>query len=94
MIKVNRFEDLTCWKQARELRKLLYERMLVGYSKTALVFGRDKTLNQLLEILEPIFLSENLRKLLVERRFISADEKEKLHLACNRNRELVYSVAG
>jgi len=74
------------------LRKLLYDRQLVGYSKTSLAFSKDKTLSELLEIIKPIFLYGALLDLLIERNLISKEEKERLELACDKNRELIYFV--
>ncbi len=74
------------------LRKLLYDRQLVGYSKTSLVFSKDKTVSELLEIIKPIFLYGALLNLLIERNLISKEEKERLELACDKNRELIYFV--
>ncbi len=76
------------------LQKLFYERKLIGYSKTALVFGKDKSLDELLEDLRLIFVSETLQKLLMEKGLISAGEKSKLRLVCDSKRELIYSVSG
>ncbi|OGG00997.1 MAG: hypothetical protein A3F83_02265 [Candidatus Glassbacteria bacterium RIFCSPLOWO2_12_FULL_58_11] len=76
------------------MRKLLYDRRLVGYGKTSLVFGKDKTLDQLLEELKPVFTSEALRNLLLEKNLITAEEAAELRLACNKSRELIFSVTG
>ncbi|HUU27819.1 MAG TPA: hypothetical protein VM123_08405 [archaeon] len=76
------------------LRKLLYDRKLVGYSKTSLVFGKDKKLADLLEILRSIFITDALCNLLLEKKLIDVDEKGGLRLACNKNRELIYIVSG
>jgi|GEM_PF-2626742 len=76
------------------LRKLLYDRKLIGYSKTSLVFGKDKSLEELLEDLQPIFVSEALQNLLLEKQLVSAGEESKLRLVCDSKRELVYSVSG
>lgn len=48
----------------RQLHELLYQRKLVGYSKTSLVFGRDQSLSDVLVSLEPVFLSESVKALL------------------------------
>ena len=72
------------------MRKLLYDRKLVGYSKTALVFGRDRSIDQLLEDLKPIFGSESLCGLLRDYKLIEPGEAENLKLACNEKRELLY----
>lgn len=76
------------------LRKLLYDRKLIGYSKTSLVFGKNRALGELLEDLQPIFVSESLQNLLLEMKLISAGEESKLQLVCNSKRELIYSVSG
>ena len=76
------------------LHKLLYDRKLIGYSKTSLVFGKDKSLGEMLKDLQTIFVSEALQNLLLEKRLISAGEESKLQLVCNSKRELVYSVSG
>ncbi len=76
------------------LRKLLYDRKLIGYSKTSLVFGKDKSLEELLKDLQPIFVSEALQNLLLEKKLVSAGEESKLRLVCDSKRELVYSVSG
>lgn len=75
----------------RQLHDLLYDRKLVGYSKTSLVFGRDRTLAQVLESLNPIFLSEQIRAML-DNNFTVPPGAE-LHLGCTRERELVYVVS-
>ena len=74
----------------RQLHELLYERKLVGYSKTSLVFGRDRSLAQVLETLEPLFLSENICTLVAQRApEVGAAE---LRLGCTKGNELVYVV--
>ena len=75
-----------------QLKELLYNRKLIGYSATAMVFGRDRTLAQLFEDLQPIFLSDAVRELLVQGRYVGRDEVDKLRLACDKQRELVYQV--
>lgn len=75
------------------LKKLLYDRKLIGYSKTSLVFGKDKSLEELLEDLQPIFVSEALQKLLLEKKLVNSGEESKLRLVCDSKRELVYSVS-
>ncbi|MBW7997735.1 MAG: hypothetical protein FVQ81_14405 [Candidatus Glassbacteria bacterium] len=72
------------------LRKLLYDRKLVGYSKTSLVFGKNRTVGEVLEDLTPVFLSETVEELMVVSSLIEPGSAEKLGLACNVNRELVY----
>ncbi|MFH1070117.1 MAG: hypothetical protein V1794_10910 [Candidatus Glassbacteria bacterium] len=75
---------------SQALRKLLYDRKLVGYSKTSFVFGRDRSIDQLLEDLAPIFIAESLCGLMRERRLIEPGETERLKVACNDKRELIY----
>ena len=72
------------------LRKLLYERKLIGYSKTSLVFGKNRTVDEVLADLEPIFFSDAIKQLLISRGLIGPGEVGRLRLACNVRRELVY----
>jgi hypothetical protein len=83
----------TLYQINTQLKELLYNRKLIGYSATSMVFGRDKTLAQLLEDLQPIFLSDALRDLLVQDKYVGQGELESLRLACDNQRELVYSLA-
>ncbi len=76
------------------LRRLLYDRQLVGYSKTSLVFGPDRSLGELLEALRPLFLSEAMLGLLRELHLVTGEETGSLELASNPDRELVFRVAG
>jgi hypothetical protein len=76
------------------LHKLLYDRKLIGYSKTSLVFGKDKSLGEMLKDLQPVFVSEALQNLLLEKGLINAGEESKLQLVCNSKREMIYSVSG
>jgi len=78
---------------SNKLRELLYNRKLIGYSATTMVYGRDKTLAQLIEDLQPIFLSDDLCELLIQDRFVGRDELAGLRLACDKGRELIYLVA-
>jgi hypothetical protein len=73
-----------------QLQELLYSHKLVGYSKSALVFGRETSLGQVLEALQPIFLSESIRHLLEENGL--AGPGQEIRLACDQNRELVFQV--
>ncbi|MEA2063267.1 MAG: hypothetical protein U9P14_06195 [Gemmatimonadota bacterium] len=77
-----------------QLRELLYNRKLVGYSASSIVFGRDKTLDCLIKELEPIFLSSAMRDLLVSRGMVTSDEQGALHLACDKDHQLIYLLAG
>jgi len=72
----------------RQLHELLYERKLVGYSKTSLVFGRDCSLAEVLVSLEPVFLSESVRALLAAE--APSTEGVRLTLGCGSGGELVY----
>ncbi len=83
----------TLYQINNQLKELLYNRKLIGYGATTMVFGRDKTLVQLFEDLQPIFLSDAVRELLVENRYVDQGELDKLKLACNNKRELIYLVA-
>ena len=83
----------TLYQINTQLKELLYNRKLIGYSATSMVFGRDKTLAQLIEDLQPIFLSDAVRELLVQARYVGQDELDNLRLACDKERELVYLVA-
>lgn len=73
------------------LRKLLYDRKLVGYSKTSLVFGKNKTMGEVLQDLTPIFLSTPILELMRAQKLIDPGEGERLALACNQSRELIYT---
>ncbi|MCE5273138.1 hypothetical protein LLH00_17815 [bacterium] len=75
----------------RQLHELLYERKLVGYSKTSLVFGRDRSLEEVLVSLEPVFLSERVRELLAAEAL--APGGARLVLGCGPGGELVYVSA-
>ena len=83
----------TLYQINNQLKELFYNRKLIGYSATSMVFGRDKTLAQLIEDLKPIFLSDTVRELLVQGRCVGQDELDNLRLACDEKRELVYLVA-
>ncbi len=72
------------------LRKLLYERKLIGYSKTSLVFGKNRTVDEVLADLEPIFFSDSIRQLLVGLGLTDPGESGRLRLACSARRELIY----
>ncbi len=72
------------------LRKLLYERKLIGYSKTSLVFGKNRTVDEVLADLEPIFFSDSIKQLLIGLGLIDPGESGRLRLACNVRRELIY----
>jgi hypothetical protein len=72
------------------LRKLLYERKLIGYSKTSLVFGKNRTIDEVLEDLTLIFLSESIKQLLAVLGLINPGEGDQLKLACNAKRELIF----
>jgi len=76
------------------LHKLLYEHKLIGYGKTALVFGRDKSLEEMLKALQPIFVSQTLQNLLLDKGLINTGEESKLRLVCDSKWELIYSVSG
>ncbi|MBN2290186.1 MAG: hypothetical protein JXQ83_12705 [Candidatus Glassbacteria bacterium] len=82
----------TLYQINTQLKELLYSRKLIGYSATSLVFGRDKTLIQLFEDLQPIFLSDALRELLVQSRHVARDELDSVRLACDKQRELIFLV--
>ncbi|MEA1995984.1 MAG: hypothetical protein U9N45_00010 [Gemmatimonadota bacterium] len=77
-----------------DLMKMLISRKLVGYSKSSLVFGRNRTLAELLTDLQEVFISEGLVNLIKEKNLIDADEEAMLRLACNENRELVFVFKG
>ena len=83
----------TLYQINNQLKELLYNRKLIGYSATSMVFGRDKALVQLFEDLQPIFLSDVVRELLVQDQYVKQDELDKLRLACDNERELIYLVA-
>lgn len=72
------------------LRKLLYDRKLVGHSKTSLVFGKNRTVGEVLEDLSPIFLSDSVLELMAAYSLIDPGSGENLKLACNEKRELVF----
>jgi hypothetical protein len=74
-----------------QLRKLLYERKLVGYSKTSLVFGKNRTVAEVLEDLTPIFLSAQLMDIMVSSGLIDPGEGDLLVLGCTGKRELIYT---
>jgi len=76
----------------RQLHELLYQRKLVGYSKTSLVFGRDQSLPDVLVSLEPVFLSESVRTLLASDGITPSGTA--LRLSCRQEGcELVYLIA-
>jgi hypothetical protein len=75
------------------LRKLLYDRKLVGYSKTSLVFGTNRTVGEVLQDLSEIFLSPQLKELMTTGGLVEPGGADSLQLACNEKRELVY-IAG
>lgn len=72
------------------LRKLLYERKLIGYSKSSLVFGKNRTVDDVLGDLTSIFLSDSIRQLLAVLNLVDPGEGGQLMLACNGKRELIF----
>lgn len=77
---------------SQALRKMLYDRKLIGYSKTSLVFGRNKTLVELIRELEPIFLSDTVRGIVLEKGLVTEQESGRLRLTMDSDRELVFTV--
>ena len=83
-------KSLAFYQISSLLRKLLYERKLIGYSKTSLVFGKNRTIDEVLEDLTLIFLSESIKQLLAVLGLINPGEGDQLKLACNAKRELIF----
>lgn len=74
------------------LKEMLYQRKLIGYSATALVFGKNTTLESILDDLLQVFTSDALKNILIGNKLVATDEIEGIKLACNSSYELIYRV--